>query len=804
MTAMALEPTNRTPSARAFVDDLKGYLSGESKRRESKALTAEVEIRIAGAGGNYRELGDLLTMLDNARAMWGANPFIPSMRERVLKQFANAALANNDLTLARVQAERLENAIHRGEFERSIDQRERDTQAREKQRRLSVRAVGALLVVLAAGGAMYLVQQHRANERLEAQVARALAARGDAESLISFMMEDLQGSLAPIGRLDVLNSVGAKALDYFDRLPSEDRTAQTEAGRGRTLYHIGSVEVSQARADEGFARFVEANAIADSLIKKNPKDRMALSLRSAARRAIGIVERSRGDLDAASLSFESAAESAKASGAAGAKRLDWVIEWAEALSELGQVKEARGDIAGALAIYVSYGPELDQVFRENPGNELARELSSTRSYLVGSAHQSLGQTDEARKVFLELLEFRTKGVAENPNDTTQARSLAIMQNIVGRMEEDAGNREEAYRYYRASRDTFQGLVTHDPSNTDWARNLGVCHSTLGSMLQDDGDLDGASAEFVEFERIFARLRELDPNNMAFRMNHAISMSFLGGIGELRGDLDAALADFREMRDNLSEMLKIDSSNARPLRELGIAHYRIGRMLQRMGDDTGAAEELALAIAVREELVGRNPKNPNWAQDLASAHIALGQLYLGIGRNKEALEQFEMAAPIVAEFAKADPSNAGLAVRLAWAARYKGSALRSEKKLVEVERVIGESIEALRGLYADRPDNQDVLAELAECLTMRGDIAREQEYEQRARESWLEALDLLDAASGESKPAPPALEARARILIRFKRFDEAAAVLKEMDDRLIWAPGMDALKVELVEARKRAK
>jgi tetratricopeptide (TPR) repeat protein len=259
-----------------------------------------------------------------------------------------------------------------------------------------------------------------------------------------------------------------------------------------------------------------------------------------------------------------------------------------------------------------------------------------------------------------------------------------------------------------------------------------------------------------------------------------------------------------MRDNLSEMLKIDSSNARPLRELGIAHYRIGRMLQRMGDDTGAAEELALAIAVREELVGRNPKNPNWAQDLASAHIALGQLYLGIGRNKEALEQFEMAAPIVAEFAKADPSNAGLAVRLAWAARYKGSALRSEKKLVEVERVIGESIEALRGLYADRPDNQDVLAELAECLTMRGDIAREQEYEQRARESWLEALDLLDAASGESKPAPPALEARARILIRFKRFDEAAAVLKEMDDRLIWAPGMDALKVELVEARKRAK
>ncbi len=804
MTAMAMDPSNRTASARAFLEELKGYLSGESKRRESKALTAEVEIRIAGAGGSYRELGDLLTMLDNARAMWGANPFVPAMRERVLKQFANAALANNDLTLARVQAERIENAIHRGEFERSIDQREKDTQAREKQRRLSVRAVGALLVVLAAGGAMYLVQQRRANDRLEAQVGRALAARGDAESLISFMMEDLQGSLAPIGRLDVLNSVGAKALDYFDRLPNEDRTAQTEAGRGRTLYHIGGVDISQARAEEGFARFVEANAIAEKLLEENPKDTRALSLRSAARRSIGIVERSRGDLDAASLSFTAAADSAKASGAFGAERIQWVIEWAEALGELGQVKEARGDIAGALAIYLSYGPELDRVFRENPGNELARELSSTRSYLVGAAHQSLGQTDEARKVFLELLDFRIKGVAENPNDTLQARSLAIMQNIVGRMEEDAGNRAEAYRYYRASRDTFQGLVTHDPSNTDWARNLGVCHSTLGSMLQEDGDLDGAATEFVEFERIFARLRELDPDNTAFRMNHAISMSYLGGIGELRGDLDGALADFREMRDILSDMLLTDATNVRPLRELGIAHYRIGRMLQRMGDDAGAVSDLVKSVEIRRELTGRNPKNPNWAQDLSAAHTALGQEYLSTGRRGEALEQFDLAIAAVADFASADPSNAGLAVRLGWATRYKGNALRAEKKLSTVDGANNALIEALRSLYAERPDNQDVLAELAECITVRGDIAREQVYEQRARESWLEALDLLDNGTKDVKPSPPVLEARARVLIRFRRFDEAAAALKELDDRPVWSPGMDALKAELSQARKQPK
>jgi len=803
MTAMALEPANRTASAREFVEELKGYLSGENKRRESKALTTEVDGRVARAGGNYRELGDLLTMLDNARAMWGGNPFVPSLRERVLKQFANAALANNDLTLARVQAERLENPIHRSEFELTIDTRQKEIDAREKQRRVSMRAVGGLLIVLALGGAFFLIQQRRANERLEAQVTRALAARGDAESLISFMMEDLRGSLAPIGRLDVLNSVGAKALDYFDRLPAADRNAQTEAGRGRTLYHIGSVEVAQARAEEGFARFVEANTIADTLLTANPKDIMGLVLRSSARRAIGIVERSRGDLDGASESFKVAAEAAKEAGTVGSPRRQWVMMWAEALAELGQVKEARGDVAGALEVYLSFGPDLDLVFNENPDDELVRELASTRAYLVGAAHQSLGQTENARKVFLELLDFRMKGVAENPKDTTQVRSLAILQNIVGRMEEDAGNREEAYKYYRASRDTFQGLVAHDPSNTDWARNLAVCHSTLGSMLQDDGDFDAAGIEFAEFERIFARLRELDPENMAFRMNHAVSMSFLGGLGELRGDLKGALADFREMRDILSGMLLTDATNARPMRELGIAHYRIGRMLQRMGDLQGAEAELLKALEIRKNLRARNDKNPSWAHDLSSGHFALGQLYLVTNRRDQAIEEFNLSQDAIAKFAEADPENQVLAVRMAWGARHRAAALLPLRRASEVQGDIEASIEALRGLLATRPEAEDVLAELAECLTMRGDIAREQEYEQRARELWLEALDLLDTVPAESKPAPPILEARARVLIRFRRFDEADATLKEMKDRLYWAPGMDMLTVELAEARRRS-
>ena len=90
-----------------------------------------------------------------------------------------------------------------------------------------------------------------------AQLAREEAdlRRGQAEGLISFMLGDLRDRLAPLGRLDVLDSVGDEALEYFDAL-GERGTENELFARVMALRQIGEVRFRQgqyAKAEDSFA-----------------------------------------------------------------------------------------------------------------------------------------------------------------------------------------------------------------------------------------------------------------------------------------------------------------------------------------------------------------------------------------------------------------------------------------------------------------------------------------------------------------------------------------------------------------------
>ena len=63
--------------------------------------------------------------------------------------------------------------------------------------------------------------------------------RREAEGLVGFMLGDLKDKLEPIGRLDALDAVGSRALDYYQR---QDRGALSDealAQRARALTLIG-------------------------------------------------------------------------------------------------------------------------------------------------------------------------------------------------------------------------------------------------------------------------------------------------------------------------------------------------------------------------------------------------------------------------------------------------------------------------------------------------------------------------------------------------------------------------------------
>ena len=146
----------------------------------------------------------------------------------------------------------------RDEAERKLAaQRERELRhaqgagARAADRR---RVRGARRRRASASAIFGYVSMKRAQEaEAKAEQTRLMAeqARGEAEKLVVYLLDDFYLELAPVGRLDIVGELAKRALDYYNALPAALRTPQTERNRALALVRYGSVLRTQARLDEG-------------------------------------------------------------------------------------------------------------------------------------------------------------------------------------------------------------------------------------------------------------------------------------------------------------------------------------------------------------------------------------------------------------------------------------------------------------------------------------------------------------------------------------------------------------------------
>ena len=132
--------------------------------------------------------------------------------------------------------------------------------------------VAAAVVAALLGAAKYTIDL--AGERTIAVAAREEAdrRRSQAEDLIGFMLGDLRARLAPVGRLDILDQVGAKAMDYFAAVPESLLTDEELLRRAAALYQIGDVRIAQGNLDAAMPPLEQSLALAQALAARRPDD----------------------------------------------------------------------------------------------------------------------------------------------------------------------------------------------------------------------------------------------------------------------------------------------------------------------------------------------------------------------------------------------------------------------------------------------------------------------------------------------------------------------------------------------------
>jgi len=220
-----------------------GYRESLAEERVVKALTA------AGAAP------DALATLVNRRLLRIEERLDMRRVELTHDVLCGVVLASRNLRREREAREDAERQL--------AAQREREEATHRAL--LRARAIASVCIVLAlvaiAGAIFGWISQHRAR----VAEAEAQKSRSDAEKLVSFLIEDFYTELAPTGRLDTLGKLAHMTVGYYDSLPPELVTPQTQVNRAMALVREGVAQNSSGKVEAAFKSFSKAQSTFEKL-----------------------------------------------------------------------------------------------------------------------------------------------------------------------------------------------------------------------------------------------------------------------------------------------------------------------------------------------------------------------------------------------------------------------------------------------------------------------------------------------------------------------------------------------------------
>jgi serine/threonine protein kinase/predicted negative regulator of RcsB-dependent stress response len=627
------------------------------------------------------------------------------------------------------------------------------------------------LVVLGVSGVLSLRRIFEEQARTEAQRRSAVASRTDAEGLTTFMLGDLPAKLEPLGRLDILGDVAAKASAYYDQ--RVDGLSDPElARRAQARRNLGAVLVAQGKSDAALVQLRSSLAIAEALVARDPQNHDVWRDVAASHHAIGNLLLDRGELDGALAEFRAGLATTEAlprtASADGNLREQNI---ATLRGRIGQVLSARGDTPGALVEYRSAQAILIAQVAKDPA---VAELLAQSHNDVGEALVAQGEVDGALAEFRAGAAIAEREAVKDSKNTKWKARLVIAHTRVGKILAQQGAVADAVAEYRAGLAIATSLVTRDPTNVDWKFQLNGCHRRIGKALLQQGDataalaeyraglaisdamtaldvdnadwqsavandhdaignvllrqgnMAGALAEYRAAEDITKRLAEKDPSDQRPKKDLMACHNKVGAVAYEQRNTELAISEFTAALEIANVLAAADSTNADRQRELGAGHSNLGSALILKGDLAGALVELRAFHAIAEKLAANDPTDADRQWDLAMSHGSMGDLLLKQGKPGDALVSYRAGHSIFEALAAKDATNVDRKLGLAGSHHTIGDALVAQGDRAGAQAAYRSGLAIAKDLLASDPTHagaRDMAATLTKKLASRPGASR---------------------------------------------------------------------------------
>jgi tetratricopeptide (TPR) repeat protein len=398
-------------------------------------------------------------------------------------------------------------------------------------------AVCALFLVMAAGLAGSLREQHLADARL-AQV----------RELANKLVFDIHDSVKDLpGATPARKVIAQTAITYLDSTASSvkgDARAERElASAYRRLGDVQGNAVGSSLGDSSSAlvSYQKALNLLENVLRRKPSDLAAHTERLLIYHRIGALQADTGKSTDAVQTLQNAIRLGVPLAATGDNPLKAAL--ADLYIESCDAKRNMGDNPGSL----QDANEALRLYREiqNSGSATPAMLESlaTAYASVGMAEGKRGRLQDALKNFQQGAELMEKLVVSEPQNATLRRDLMLAYGHIADVSgnpnvENLGDRTAALQAYRKAAEIGKALYEADPVNERAGVDYGIVLSRVATAM-DDGDPRAKADAHRQSLEVLKQVARISPNDLSIQLYLAFGSQQLGDALKMSGDLAGA-------------------------------------------------------------------------------------------------------------------------------------------------------------------------------------------------------------------------------------------------------------------------
>ncbi len=468
---------------------------------------------------------------------------------------------------------------------------------RELQRRARrLTAIAALSVIVMAITSILaifaLVSRHDAQRR-----------QAQAEGILGFMLGDLRGKLATVGRLDLMVAVDDKATAYFGTLQPRDLNQHALEQQARLLTGIGQVRLDQGHGDQAMLAFRDSYARSSELLRRQPGNGQRLFDKAQAEYWIGFAFWRQGQLDNAQAWLRRYRDSAVELAAMDRTNFAWQREVAYGQENLATLDLARGRDKQAKRVFrAAYELYLGWMKTHPHDTALRDEAANIASYLGSLAMQD-GQLAEARARYTEQVDDLTANRAAEPDNAQWKSEWPDARLFLVEVQAETGDVADARRGAADATALGEMLARQDPTNKTWQLQLGKDYWWL-ARIDSRAAPDEAGREALSAERIFVATHTAELKDSLTLHWLAKSQILLGELAWRHGE-SAEATTWLSRADAELAPAAATQQNKDAYRLLSPElHLFLGDIAAQRGD--GAAAHAAWSVAEQQLREGTNP------------------------------------------------------------------------------------------------------------------------------------------------------------------------------------------------------